>query len=34
MKTAITLLILVALTYASGLMPQLIRAVSDFLGAV
>lgn len=34
MKTFFAILILAALTYASGLMPQLIRAVSDFVGAV
>jgi hypothetical protein len=34
MKTVLTVAILAALTHASGLMPKVIRAVSDFLGVV
>lgn len=34
MKTFLAILILAALTYASGATPKLIRIVSDFLGLV
>lgn len=32
MKAILAILILAALTHASGLMPKVIRAVSDLLG--